>query len=231
MKKKIAMTTLLAIAVLAVGGAMVGPIMSNVEIPDYKILEKTENIEIRRYPPLIVAEVRTTGSREDSIGAGFRILADFIFGNYKEDNKVSMTAPVAAQQMLLDRKKFAEKLSTPVTQQEGTKIEMTAPVQQEKTGKEWIVSFIMPSKFSMNTLPKPTNDKIKIVQMPSKNYAAIVFSGRATKDNLTANTLELKEYISRSNYSIRGNPKYAFYNPPWTLPFMRRNEVQFELTE
>ena len=56
------MTTLLAIAVLAVGGAMVGPIMSNVEIPDYKILEKTENIEIRRYPPLIVAEVRTTGS-------------------------------------------------------------------------------------------------------------------------------------------------------------------------
>ena len=210
---------------------MIGPIMSNVEIPDYKILEKTENIEIRRYPPLIVAEVRTKGSREDSIGAGFRILADFIFGNYKEDNKVSMTAPVAAQQMLLDRKKFAEKLSTPVTQQEGTKIEMTAPVQQEKTGKEWIVSFIMPSKFSMNTLPKPTNDKIKIVQMPSRNYAAIVFSGRGTKDNLTANTLELKEYISRSNYSIRGNPKYAFYNPPWTLPFMRRNEVQFELTE
>ena len=190
---------------------MVGPIMSNVEIPDYKILEKTENIEIRRYPPLIVAEVRTTGSREDSIGAGFRILADFIFGNNKEENKISMT--------------------TPVTQQEGTKIEMTAPVQQEKTGKEWIVSFIMPSKFSMNTLPKPTNDKIKIVQMPSRNYAAIVFSGRGTKDNLTANTLELKEYISRSNYSIRGNPKYAFYNPPWTLPFMRRNEVQFELTE
>ena len=133
MKKKIAMTTLLAIAVLAVGGAMVGPIMSNVEIPDYKILEKTENIEIRRYPPLIIAEVRTIGSREDSIGDGFRILADFIFGNNKEENKISMT--------------------TPVTQQEGTKIEMTAPVQQENTGKEWLVSFIMPSKFSMNTLP------------------------------------------------------------------------------
>tara|TARA_B100000427_G_C15480058_1_gene582509 strand:- start:83 stop:718 length:636 start_codon:yes stop_codon:yes gene_type:complete len=211
MKKKIAVITLLVIAVLAIGAAMIGPIMSNVEIPDYKILEKTENIEIRRYPPLIIAEVRTMGSRKDSIGDGFRILADFIFGNNKGENKISMT--------------------TPVMQQKGTKIEMTAPVQQENTGKEWLVSFIMPSKFSMNTLPKPTNDKIKIVQMPSKNYAAIVFSGRGTKDNLTANTLELKEYLSRSNYSIRGNPKYAFYNPPWTLPFMRRNEVQFELIE
>ena len=211
MKKKIFVTTILLLSVLAFGAAMIGPIMSNVEVPAYKILKKEQNIEIRQYPPLIIAEVKTAGSRQASISDGFRILADFIFGNNEGEKQLSMNGPI--------------------TQQEGIKIAMTAPVQQEKTDAEWAISFIMPSKFSIDTIPNPINDRIKIIQIPSKRYAVITFSGRSTEENLTKHTNELGKYMNGSSYSKVGNAKYAFYNPPWTLPFLRRNEVQFELTE
>ena len=211
MKKKIFVAILLLVVVLAFGAAMIGPIMSNVEVPAYKILKKEQNIEIRQYPPLIIAEVKTAGSRQASIGDGFRILADFIFGNNEGEKQLSMNGPI--------------------TQQEGIKIAMTAPVQQEKTDTEWAISFIMPSKFSIDTIPNPINDRIKIIQIPSKRYAVITFSGRSTEANLTKHTNELEIYMNGSSYSKVGNAKYAFYNPPWTLPFLRRNEVQFEITE
>lgn len=211
MKKKVFVTTILLLSVLAFGAAMIGPIMSNVEVPAYKILKKEQNIEIRQYPPLIIAEVKTAGSRQASISDGFRILADFIFGNNEGEKRLSINGPI--------------------TQQEGIKIAMTAPVQQEKTDAEWATSFIMPSKFSIDTIPNPINDRIKIIQIPSKRYAVITFSGRSTEENLTKHTNELGKYMNGSGYSKVGNAKYAFYNPPWTLPFLRRNEVQFELTE
>ena len=211
MKKKIFVAILLTVVVLAFGAAMIGPIMSNVEVPAYKILKKEQNIEIRQYPPLIIAEVKTTGSRQDAIGDGFRILADFIFGNNEGEKQLSMNGPI--------------------TQQQGIKIAMTAPVQQEKTDTEWAISFIMPSKFSIDTIPNPINDRIKITQIPSKRYAVITFSGRSTEANLTKHTNELEIYMNGSSYSKVGNAKYAFYNPPWTLPFLRRNEVQFEISE
>ena len=210
-KKKIIVATILVAIALSIGAAMLGPIMSNVEVPAYKILKTEKDIEIRQYPPLIIAEVNTAGSRQTSISDGFRILADFIFGNNQGKKQLSMHGPV--------------------TQQQGIKIAMTAPVQQEKTDKEWSISFIMPSKFSINTVPNPINERVKIIQIPSKRYAVITFSGRSTEENLLTHTNELKNYINRSNYSATGNPKYAFYNPPWTLPFLRRNEVQFEVTE
>ena len=211
MKTKISVATILLLSVLALGAAMIGPIMSNVEVPAYKILKKEQNIEIRQYPPLIIAEVKTAGSRQASISDGFRILADFIFGNNEGEKQLSMNGPI--------------------TQQEGIKIAMTAPVQQEKTDAEWAISFIMPSKFSIDTIPNPINDRIKIIQIPSKRYAVITFSGRSTEANLTKHTNELEIYMNGSSYSKVGNAKYAFYNPPWTLPFLRRNEVQFELPE
>ena len=211
MKKKIFVAIPLLVVVLVFGAAMIGPIMSNVEVPAYKILKKEQNIEIRRYPPLIIAEVKTAGSRQASISDGFRILADFIFGNNEGEKQLSMNGPI--------------------TQQEGIKIAMTAPVQQEKTDAEWATSFIMPSKFSIDTIPNPINNRIKITQIPSKRYAVITFSGRSTEKNLTKHTNELEKYMNGSSYSRVGNARYAFYNPPWTLPFLRRNEVQFELTE
>lgn len=125
------------VAVLLLGAALWGPIVSNVEHPKYKVAERSGNIEIRDYVPMIVAEADVKGERREAIGKGFRIIADYIFGNNTAAQKVPMTAPV--------------------TQQGNEKIAMTAPVTQQGVDNTWRVRFVMPSKYTMQTLPKPNN--------------------------------------------------------------------------
>ena len=103
------------IALILIVGVLAGPVMSDVEKPDYKVIQSGQNIEIRQYEPMIIAEVEVDGKREDAIGDGFRLLADYIFGNNTVQQVISMTAPVQ--------------------QKENQKIAMTAPVQQQSTGK------------------------------------------------------------------------------------------------
>ena len=187
-----------------------GPIVSNVEQPKYQVVESSNNIEIRDYAPMIVAEVDVTGGRRDAIGKGFRIIADYIFGNNTTAQKVPMTAPV--------------------TQQDSEKIAMTAPVTQQGDGNTWKVRFIMPSSYTMETLPKPHNPAVKLKGIAAKRYAVIRFSGMAGEDSLKRRTKELSEWVDAKNLAPESDPVYAFYNPPWTLPFLRRNEVMIEIT-
>lgn len=206
-------TRILAVgAVLAVifAAFVAGPVMSDVEQPAYEVVSSQNNIEIRRYAPTIVAEVQVRGERGDAIGKGFRLLADYIFGNNTVRQDIAMTAPVQQQ----DRSR---------------KIAMTAPVQQQASDGFWTVSFVMPSQYTMQTLPKPNNDKVKIGKVPAKRYIAIRFSGRNTDSNVSEHEAELMAHIAKNNIKVTGSAKYAFYNPPWTLPFLRRNEVMFEI--
>jgi hypothetical protein len=196
-----------SVALLA--AAFWGPIVSNVEQPKYQVVESSNNIEIRDYAPMIVAEVDMTGERRDAIGKGFRIIADYIFGNNTTAQKVPMTAPV--------------------TQQDSEKIAMTAPVTQQGDGNTWKVRFIMPSSYTMETLPKPHNPAVKLKGIAAKRYAVIRFSGMAGEDSLKRYTEELNAFISAKNLTPLSAPTYAFYNPPWTLPFLRRNEVMVEV--
>ena len=190
---------------------MVGPIMSNnVEQPNYGVLSSsTDDIEIRRYAPMVIAEVEVRGAREEAISDGFRLLADYIFGNNTTQQDIAMTAPVQ--------------------QQANKKIAMTAPVQQQSSGDRWKVSFVMPAEYSLATLPEPNNEQVKLKQIPAKDFIAIQFSGTNSKQNITKHERQLLQYIERNNIQTLGSPKYAFYNPPWTLPFMRRNEVMIEI--
>ncbi|MBH67242.1 MAG: SOUL heme-binding protein [Rhodospirillaceae bacterium] len=192
-KKLIVLLTI--ISCLIGCAAMIGPIMSNVEKPKYKIVSRDGSIEIRDYKPLIIAEVRSMGPRKSSISTGFRTLADYIFGNNAS----------------------------------GQEIAMTAPVQQKGGNTEWRISFVMPSKFSLQTLPKPINQNINLKRIPGKRYAVIRFSGNASDENIQSNEAELMKYISHQQLSATTPVIYAFYNPPWTLPFMKRNEVLAEL--
>ena len=194
-----------------IGCAMVGPIMSNnVEQPNYGVLSSsTDDIEIRRYAPMVIAEVEVRGAREEAISDGFRLLADYIFGNNTTQQDIAMTAPVQ--------------------QQANKKIAMTAPVQQQSSGNRWKVSFVMPAEYSLATLPEPNNEQVKLKQIPAKDFIAIQFSGTNSKQNITKHDRQLRQYIERNNIQTLGTPKYAFYNPPWTLPFMRRNEVMIEI--
>lgn len=197
------------VAVLLLSAALWGPIVSNVEHPEYKVAERSGEIEIRDYAPMIVAEAEVKGERREAISKGFRIIADYIFGNNSPAQKVPMTAPV--------------------TQQGSEKIAMTAPVTQQGDGKSWRVRFIMPSKYTMETLPKPNNPAVELQEIPAKRFAAIRFSGMGREDSLKRHSKELNEFLSAKNLTPISPPTYAFYNPPWTLPFLRRNEVLVEI--
>jgi DNA gyrase inhibitor GyrI len=193
-----------------IAAALWGPIVSNVEQPKYQVVECSGNFEIRDYAPMIVAEVDMPGERRDAIGKGFRTIADYIFGNNTAAEKVPMTAPV--------------------TQQDSEKIAMTAPVTQQGDGSTWRVRFIMPSSYTMETLPKPHNPAVKLKEIVAKRYAVIRFSGMAGEDSLKLHTKELNEWVGTNNLTPMSGPVYAFYNPPLTPPFLRRNEVMVEIT-
>lgn len=196
------------VAVLLLGAALWGPIVSDVEHPKYTLVERSGAIEIRDYAPMIVAETEVKRDRREAISKGFRLIADYIFGNNTAAQKVPMTAPI--------------------TQQDSEKIAMTAPVTQQGDGNTWRVRFIMPSKYTMETLPKPNNPAVVLKEIPGKRFAVIRFSGMGGKDSLDRHTKELQEFISATKLTPVSPPTYAFYNPPWTLPFLRRNEVMVE---
>lgn len=198
-----------ALALLLLGAALWGPIVSNVEHPRYKLVEQSGDIEIRDYAPMIVAETKVSGERRDAIGKGFRIIADYIFGDNTAARKVPMTAPV--------------------TQQASERIAMTAPVAQQGEGNTWRVRFIMPPSYTMETLPRPNNTAVELKEIPAQRFAAIRFSGMAGEDSLELQTKKLEIFIRAKSLSPVSAPTYAFYNPPWTLPFMRRNEVMIEI--
>ena len=206
MKKKWTMITSI-IALILVVGVLAGLVMSNVEKPDYKVIQSEQNIEIRQYEPMIIAEVEVDGKREDAIRDGFRLIADYIFGNNTVEQNISMTAPV----------------------QQKEKIAMTSPVQQQLAGKSWQISFVMPSEYSMESLPVPNNNRVRLKEILAKKFVVIEFSGSNSNENVIGHENQLMKYIKANQINIIGSPKYAFYNAPLTLPLLRRNEVMIEI--
>jgi SOUL heme-binding protein len=194
--------------VLIAAGAAAGPLMSRVEQPEYKIDSSDGSIEVRSYGPMIAAEAVVEGERKAAIGEGFRIIAAYIFGANTPNARIPMTAPV---------------------QQQKQTILTTAPVAQRATGNAWTVRFIMPKSSTMETLPVPSDRRVTLRPIPAHRFVVIRFSGIATDGAIAKRTDELWRYAADHRLSTTGEPLLAFYNPPWTLPFLRRNEVLFEL--
>jgi hypothetical protein len=197
------------VAMVIVAGVLWGPIVSNVEQAKYTVLESHNNIELRDYAPMIVAEAEVSGERAKAISQGFRTIADYIFGNNAATQKVAMTAPVI--------------------QQQSEKIAMTAPVIKQSSGDAWKVRFVMPAKYTLETLPKPNNPAVKLKEVKGKRFAVIRFSGLAGEKSLKEHTQKLMDYVSEKKLNAISAPVYAFYNPHWTLPLLRRNEVMVEI--
>lgn len=184
------------------------------EEPKFSLLEKDQSFELRLYEPKIIAEVEVDGDMSAASRKGFRQIADFIFGNNTaqsgKSEKISMTAPVAIK---------------PASE----KIAMTAPVGVQQSEKGWKVSFVMPSQYTLETLPKPNNPQISIKQLPAKKFALIRFSGLVDEEKMQAKSAELNQWITMKKLNPVGIPELARYNPPWTLPFLRRNELMIEV--
>ena len=183
------------------------------EEPEFTVLFQEGNLEIREYEPRIIAHVKTTGDFDDASSKGFKMLADFIFGNNTINNtskKISMTAPVSAS------------LSS-------KKISMTAPVIAENNNNEWSIAFVMPQEFTVETLPVPNNQDIKITALPKEKFAVIVFSGLVRESSYNKKINLLNKFIKKKKLTPLSSIQIARYNPPWTLPFFRRNELMVKI--
>ena len=185
------------------------------EEPPFSVLEKTPPFQIRSYAPMILAEVKVEGDLDEASSQGFRLIAAYIFGQNQVSEKIAMTTPVAIEGQ------------TP----KSAKIAMTSPVNIESNAGQWIVSFVMPAQYTMESLPKPLNSKVQIRQIPAVKRAVIGFSGFYNANKVTERTLELEEWMKTKNLQAASAPKFARYNPPWTLPFMRRNEIMIDVRD
>ena len=197
------------IVVAFVAYAVVGPLMSRVEEAKYTVLADHGDIQIRRYAPLIVAEVTFAGERKEALTEGFRALADYIFGNNTAAGPIAMTAPVR--------------------QGKSEKIAMTTPVRQQQGGQRWVTQFVMPAKYTMQSIPKPNNPLVQLIEQQAERFLVIRFSGRNSDENIQANLTRIEQFAADKAIVVAGKPIFAFYNPPWTLPFMRRNEILLPL--
>ena len=192
---------------------LVGAEAMATEKPDYNTVMTEGKFEVREYPSMLLAEVKVTGDRGEAANRGFRKLAAFIFGDNLPNAKIAMTSHVT---------------QTPKSE----KIAMTAPVMQTpiKNG-EWTVNFMMPSEYSMETLPKPTDSDIRIFKSKPYRTVSIRFSGRGKMKSLKKHQAKLDDFVAAQGLKITGGPEYAFYDAPFVPPFLRRNEVHYRLID
>ena len=197
------------ISVLGASQAAEAEMYKGNETPDYVVESSEGAVEIRSYVPHIAAEVTVSGDRDTAINAGFRVLAGYIFGGNEARAKVAMT--------------------TPVTQAPSEKIAMTTPVKQTGSDQEWTVQFMMPREYTLATLPKPKDPRIRLVTTTPKRAVVLRFSGVATTAAIATRSDELRSWAKARGLAISGQPQFMFYDAPFTLPWNRRNEIAFSL--
>lgn len=181
-----------------------------IEQPRYTVLRTDDRFELRRYQPCIVAEtVVEDAELETGITIGFRRLAGFIFGGNSAKESIPMTAPV--------------------TTARSEKIAMTAPVETQRRAEGMVMTFMMPSRYTLETLPEPVDPSVSIRRVPGRTMAAIKFSGSWSRERFEEHTEELLTWLRERNLVVIGTPVVARYDAPWTPGFMRRNEVLVEI--
>jgi hypothetical protein len=192
-----------------------------VEEPRYEVISAQGDFELRRYPPLLIAQTVVEGDMDQASRKGFQLLADFIFGNNQASEgaasaKIAMTAPVTIEP-------------------QSAKIAMTAPVTLQaqaglsETGP-WRVHFVMPSKYTLASIPKPRNPAVQLRELPPQWFVAHKFSGFTTESRIEAKTQEAVQWARQQSLAALSPPQLARYDPPWTLPMFRRNEILIEVS-
>ncbi|KAJ1381173.1 SOUL heme-binding protein [Sesbania bispinosa] len=192
----------------------------DLETVKFKVLSRRDQYEIREVEPYVVAETTMPGkSGFDFSGSSqsFNVLAEYLFGKNTTKEKMEMTTPV-----------FTSK-----SQSDGVKMDMTTPVLTTKMEYQdkWKMSFVMPSKYGSN-LPLPKDSSVRIKEMPRKIVAVVAFSGFVNDEEVNQRELKLREALkSDRQFKIKEGTsvEIAQYNPPFTLPFQRRNEIALEV--
>lgn len=212
----------LASITLGLGILWITPAMA-IEEPKYEVIVSDAQFEVRHYAPVLIAETIVEGDMDAASSKGFRLIADFIFGNNlssdtDKKSKIAMTAPVTVEP-------------------QSSKIAMTAPVTVEpqaaesnmKTAKTWRINFVMPSQYTLANIPKPKNNAVSLREVPSKYFIVHKYSGFNTVSRVQTKTDETVEWAIKRSYKMIGTPQLSRYDPPWTLPMFRRNEIMLEI--
>jgi hypothetical protein len=198
-----------------------------VEEPAFEVIESDGAFEIRRYKPMLIAETFVDGDMDEASSKGFRRIADYIFGNNQAsgaDKKttIAMTAPVTMEP-------------------QSSTIAMTAPVtvapqpgddaNSKQPSKRWRIHFVMPSAYTMATIPKPNNDAVKLRELPAKYFVVHRYSWLNTQARVEEKTQEALQWAKQRSLQVIGAPQLSRYDPPWTLPMFKRNEIMLEIVK
>lgn len=184
-------------------------IRSGYEQSAYTVIDRVnETIEVRQYRPQLVAEVVVEATDEKSgRSAAFRALFDYISGANRSQAKLPMTAPVE-------------------TGAASEKIAMTVPVEAgaQPEGR-YAMRFFLPADYTLETAPQPTDPRVSIRELPARTLAVLRFTGSTGADNVAGAMAEMEDALAGTTWRPSGTPTAMFYDPPWTIPFLRRNEV------
>jgi hypothetical protein len=189
-----------------------------IEEPKYEVRTSQTPFELRHYAPTLIAQTIVEGDMDAASNKGFRLIADFIFGNNlaagsEQAAKIAMTAPVTVEP-------------------QSSKIAMTAPVTIEPqlgSAQQWRVHFVMPSQYTLATIPKPKNSAVTLQELPSKYFVVHRYSGFNTLARVQEKTDEALAWAKQQSLNVIGTPQLSRYDPPWTLPMFRRNEIMVEV--
>lgn len=187
-----------------------------IETPEFAVLKRGRGYEVREYAPMVLAQVSVQGGYLETQNNGFMKVADYIFGNNTRKDKIAMTAPV---------------LHAKESQASET-ISMTAPVLHQRSPSDdaYLISFVMPKGSTTASLPTPNNAEVSLKEIPARRMAVLRFGGYATQGRVRKKTALLLERLKKDGISPVAEPSVAQYNPPWTPPYMRRNEILVELS-
>lgn len=191
---------LILLAIFGVGNVMAS------EEAEYSVIRTQDNFEVRAYQAHILAETIVEGQFSSAGNKAFGRLFKYISGNNTARQNIQMTAPV---------------VQTP----EGEKIKMTSPVSQQQINETWAVSFMMPASYTLESLPEPKDATVLLRQVPAQQMAALRYSGSWNKKSYTRHKDELLAWMQKNDLQAQGEPIWARYNPPFTLWFLRRNEI------
>jgi hypothetical protein len=180
------------------------------ETPTYAVVLAEEPFELRHYSGYLTANVRVhADAHAAAANQGFNFLADFIFGNNVDGDRIAMTAPVGA-------------IHEP---EHGAELAMTTPVMASRSEDDYVVTFTMPSEYTTSTLPRPNNPRIFIDRIDDHFAASVGFSGFLDEKKEIRHEQELRAWIAEKGLSTLGEAVAAQYDPPWRPWFVRRNEI------
>jgi hypothetical protein len=236
--KKIMYIALLIILILLIIWTVASYLFHRlVATPAYSVVKKEKAYEIRSYEPYLTASVEVSGTYQETMNSGFRILADYIFGNNTKQTSIDMTAPVteiSSEKIDMTAPVSVKEsevldMTAPVTVAENEVLDMTAPVIESTEGATRIVSFVLPFEYTLETIPMPNNPDVQISQQEARKVAALRFSWYASAKRIANKKQELLSLLEKDGITAVGALEYAGYNAPLSAPWLNRHEVMVEI--